>query len=98
MVSDIVLLKKLPEAVRKNVEAYAGCLAGAEIKDRYLELIKKAGFVEVKIVEEKSFPLEYLISESTAQEIVKTLNLASKEIKEIASSVASVKVSVVKAK
>jgi SAM-dependent methyltransferase len=33
IVSDIVLLKKLPESIQSNVEAYAGCVAGAELKD-----------------------------------------------------------------
>ncbi len=50
MVSDIVLLKELPESIRENVEAYAGCISGAELKDRYLELIRKAGFQEVKVI------------------------------------------------
>src|SRR5512136_525016 len=35
MVSDIVVLKKLPQAVQKNAEAYSSCIAGAEIKDKY---------------------------------------------------------------
>ena len=42
MVSDIVLLKQLPESIQKNVEAYAGCISGAEMKDNYLELMRKA--------------------------------------------------------
>ena len=31
MVSDIVLLKKLPRAIQENTEAYTSCVAGAEI-------------------------------------------------------------------
>jgi arsenite methyltransferase len=96
MVSDIVLLKELPKAIRENFEAYAGCLAGAEIRDKYLELIRKAGFQEVKIVEETIFPLEGLVSESTAQEIIKTLNLPPEKIKALANSIRSIKVSAVK--
>jgi ubiquinone/menaquinone biosynthesis C-methylase UbiE len=93
MVSDIVLLRELPESVRKNVEAYAGCISGAEIKDKYIELIRKAGFQEVKIIEEKTYPLEYIISESATQEIVKSLDMTLEEVKETANSVVSVKVS-----
>jgi len=33
MVSDIVLMKRLPETIRKSVQAYIGCLSGAEKKD-----------------------------------------------------------------
>ena len=96
MVSDIVLLKVLPESIRKNVEAYAGCISGAEIKEKYLELIRKAGFQEVTVIEEKAYPLEYIISESAAQEIVKSLGLTLDEVKEAANSVVSVKVSAIK--
>jgi SAM-dependent methyltransferase len=93
MVSDIVLLRALPESISKNVEAYAGCISGAEIKDKYLELIRKAGFREVRIIEEKTYPLEYIISESATKEIVKSLDMTLEEVKEAANSVVSVKVS-----
>ncbi len=96
MVSDIVLLKKLPESIRKNVEAYSSCISGAEIKDKYVELIRKAGFQEVKIIEEKTYPLEYIISDSTTQEIVKSMNMSPEEVKEAAYSVVSIKVSAAK--
>jgi ubiquinone/menaquinone biosynthesis C-methylase UbiE len=96
MVSDIVLLKKLPESIRKNVEAYSSCISGAEIKDKYVELIRKAGFQEVKIIEEKTYPLEYIISDSTTQEIVKNMNMSPEEVKEAAYSVVSIKVSAAK--
>ena len=97
MVSDIVLLRQLPESIRKNVEAYVGCISGAETKDKYIELIRKAGFQEVTIIEEKQYPLEYIISESTTQEIVKSSGISLEEAKETATSVVSVKVSAVKA-
>jgi len=47
MVSDMVLLKELPKAVKESVEAYVGCISGAELKDRYLEAIRSAGFGDV---------------------------------------------------
>ena len=93
MVSDIVLLKPLPKAVQENVEAYAGCIAGAEIKDRYLELIKKAGFQEVKVLEEKTYPLEYIISEETLTEAIKLTQITEQELKAMAEVIVSVKVS-----
>ena len=96
MVSDIVLLKKLPESIRKNVEAYSSCISGAEIKDKYIELIRKAGFQDVKIIEEKTYPLEYIISDSTTQEIVRSMNMSQDEVNEAANSVVSIKVSATK--
>ncbi len=96
MVSDIVLLRELPESIQKNVEAYAGCIAGAEIKDKYLELIRKAGFQEVKVLEEKTYPLEYIVSESTLKEAIKMASMTEEEVKEAANIVVSMKVSAIK--
>jgi len=96
MVSDIVLLKELPESIQKNVEAYAGCISGAELKDKYLELIRKAGFQKVKVIEEKTYPLEYIISESTLKEAIKMANMTEEEVKEAANTVVSIKVSALK--
>jgi len=98
MVSDIVLLKKLPEVIRKNVQAYIGCLSGAEMKDRYLQMIKEAGFQEVKIIEENYFPVENMANDPTAQAIAKTKEIPAEKLKKIANTVASVKVSGVKPK
>lgn len=53
MVSDLVLVKELPNAIKESVEAYVGCLAGAIMKGQYLGYIKKAGFKEVTILQEK---------------------------------------------
>ena len=53
MVSDIVLLKELPEPLKSSVEAYTGCIAGASRKEEYLTAVTKAGFQEVEIVSER---------------------------------------------
>ncbi|MCW4030675.1 MAG: arsenite methyltransferase [Candidatus Bathyarchaeota archaeon] len=96
MVSDIVLLNALPEAVQKDVEAYAGCIAGAELKDKYLDLIRQAGFGDVTIIDEKNYPLEFIISEDAFKGTLDNLNLSSEELKATANSVVSIKVSAVK--
>lgn len=96
MVSDIVLLKELPKSIKKNVEAYAGCISGAEIKDKYLELIRKVGFQEVKILQEKIYPLEFIVSETETKETINRMGMTLEEAKEAASSVASISVSAVK--
>jgi arsenite methyltransferase len=96
MVSDIVLLKKLPRLVQENVEAYAACVAGAEIKDKYLEAIKKAGFTEVKVIDEKVYPIEYIISDSSLSEAIELSNMPKEEVEVIAKTVVSIKVSAAK--
>jgi len=96
MVSDIVLLKPLPNAVQESVEAYAGCIAGAEIKDTYLNLIRKAGFSEVKVLDEKTYPIEFIVSEDTFKGAIDQLELSKEELKATADTIVSVKVSAVK--
>src|SRR3989338_7481368 len=43
MVSDIVLVKDLPDAIKESIEAYVGCLAGAVKREDYLVFIRGAG-------------------------------------------------------
>lgn len=52
-ISDVVLVGKLPEALKKDAEMYAGCVSGAIQKDYYLGLIYASGFSNVKIQKEK---------------------------------------------
>jgi SAM-dependent methyltransferase len=92
MVSDIVLLKELPEVIRKSVRAYIGCLSGAEMEDKYVGMIKAAGFNDVKIIERKFFPVEYMANDPTAKAILKDGKLPMKKIRESANSVASIRV------
>lgn len=49
--SDIVLLEELSEEQRNNKELLSGCVAGALLKDDYLNKIKSAGF-KVNILHE----------------------------------------------
>ena len=50
-VSDIVLLKELPEEIKNNKDLLSGCVAGALLKDIYLAKMKAAGFA-VEILSE----------------------------------------------
>ena len=52
-ISDVVLTGALPDALRKDAEMYAGCVAGAIQKDVYMELIEGNGFKNVIIQKEK---------------------------------------------
>lgn len=52
-ISDIVLEGALPEALKKEAEMYAGCVAGAIQQEDYLELIRANGFENLTIQKEK---------------------------------------------
>jgi len=45
-VSDLALMKPLPEAVRRSITALVGCIAGAVLVDDTKNMIRKAGFVD----------------------------------------------------
>ncbi|MDX9986802.1 MAG: arsenite methyltransferase, partial [Dehalococcoidales bacterium] len=40
MVSDIIILKELPDFIRNSIDAYVGCVAGAMKKNDYLKAIR----------------------------------------------------------
>jgi len=96
MVSDIVLLEKLPKSVKENVKAYVGCVSGAEMKDKYLQLIKEAGFQQVEVIEENRFPIDNLTSDSTARSVMKALRISEEKAEKLINSVISIKVSAFK--
>jgi SAM-dependent methyltransferase len=56
-ISDIVLVGDLHDALRRDAEMYAGCVAGAIQKEAYLELININGFKNVVVQKEKSIVL-----------------------------------------
>jgi SAM-dependent methyltransferase len=93
MVSDIVLRRGLPKVIVDSVAAYVGCLAGAMLKEDYLAVIHGAGFGDVKVVSEDSFPVDLMLNDPTAQAVVKDLKIPREEVGRIAESVVSVKVS-----
>jgi len=97
MVSDIVLQKDLPEYIKNSVRAYVGCLSGASMKEQYIDAIRAAGFGDVKIVDEKSFPVDDMLNDPTAEVIIKSAQKPVEEIaRDMAGSILSIKVSAFK--
>jgi SAM-dependent methyltransferase len=96
MVSDLVLLKELPDAIRDSAEAYVSCIAGAWMKDDYLKAIEDAGFEDVRIDKETIYPLHCLASDPAAGTALASLDLKDEELAELASSIAAISVSAVK--
>jgi ubiquinone/menaquinone biosynthesis C-methylase UbiE len=96
MVSDLVLTKELPANIKNSVEAYVGCLAGAIMKNEYLNYIKLAGFQYIKIVGQTNYPIEAMANNVTAQVVKNNPKIKQSDLEGIADSVASIKVHAIK--
>lgn len=48
-VSDVVFLREIPEEIRRSIDAWAGCIAGALGREEYREKLAAAGFVEISV-------------------------------------------------
>ncbi|MFQ6103654.1 MAG: arsenite methyltransferase [Candidatus Glassbacteria bacterium] len=92
LVSDIVLQEELPARIRESAQAYLGCVAGAIMKDDYLEKIRAAGFEEVEVLDSTGFSLQNVTADPTASQIVQALKLSQHEINGLENSIASIKV------
>ncbi len=55
MVSDIVLNGELTDEIRNDIANYTGCLGGAIPAEDYLQKMRDAGFVDVKVVEKVGY-------------------------------------------
>jgi len=95
-ISDIVLLKELPEFVKENIEAYIGCVSGAILKSEYLGKIETAGFRDVHVIDETAFPIELITNDPTVKGMMDNLGIGLDEARGVASSIVSIKVSAVK--
>lgn len=65
VVSDLVSDLEVPEVVRDNLDAVAGCLP--TLRERYLDEFRAAGFGDVSITEERPYPNDYLLSDERVQ-------------------------------
>lgn len=61
-VSDIVLLKELPQWLRDDMAAWSSCVSGAILEREYVDAIRKAGFVDVKVEDRVVYSDEQLRS------------------------------------
>lgn len=63
MVSDVVLVKPLPDEIKNDKELLVGCVSGAILKQDYLNLLEKTGFGDIVVHKETpAFLEEYAVS------------------------------------
>ncbi len=93
MISDLVLNGELPAPLQASLEAYVGCIAGASQKNDYLGLMEEAGFTEVEILQESTYPVEFAANDPLVRNVIEETGLSASELLEAAKVVTSVKVS-----
>ncbi|NLX49968.1 MAG: arsenite methyltransferase [Methanospirillum sp.] len=96
MISDTVLLRPLPDGVRQSVGAYVGCLSGAIGRQDYLDLVRDAGFHEVRILGESPMTLDCMTNDPTARAIMTDMNLPPGLVAGLGEFIASIQLSATK--
>ena len=96
MISDIVLLKELPDSIRNSVEAYIGCVSGAMLREEYIDVIKAAGFKSVEVIEGDPFPVDCIASDPTVQAIAESPTIPTDDLQSATESIMSVKIEAIK--
>ncbi|MBS7619627.1 arsenite methyltransferase [Candidatus Bathyarchaeota archaeon] len=88
LVSDIVFQNEPPRRIRENLRAYVECIGGAILKEDYLSMIRKAGFQEVKVLDEKRMIDDSGVEEEYANEF----EISLKDARKVAESLLSITV------
>lgn len=77
-IADIVVLKDIPEDIKRSAELWVGCIAGALLLEEYEGILKKVGFKEVEIspihIYTKAF-IESIAKEKGMEEMIKEIDL-----------------------
>src|SRR5437867_4436853 len=69
-VSDVVCRGEIPDAVRRSMELWVGCVAGALEENEYRRLLTEAGFVDVDVEPTRIYQFEDAgLGETLAREI-----------------------------
>ena len=93
MISDIVLLKEIPDSVRNSTGAYIGCIAGANTKLEYLKIMETAGFTDIEVVSEVSTKGMW---DNVLAQIESIQGSALGVIEDLSESIVSIKVKAIK--
>lgn len=98
IVSDLVLLKDLPESIQGLAEAYTGCVADALLKEDYLRAIEEAGFQDVRVTNENRYAISDFAGEDTLKVWIQKSGATLEELKQAEDSVLSISVTAQKSR
>ncbi len=80
IVSDMVLLRPLPDFVRNSLKSYVDCLGGAVLKEEYIATMQEAGFRNISVLNEAKYPTDSIdLDDPTAAMILKELSISKKQ-------------------
>jgi len=96
MISDLVLLKELPNFLKNSARGYVGCISGAMLKEKYIETITAAGFQKTRIVDETLFPVEYIVNDLASELNINSPEIPSGKMNDLSNSITSLKVQAMK--
>ncbi len=82
-VSDVVANSELPESIRKNMELYTGCIAGASAVSEIEAMLNRCGFEKINIQtkpESRNFIREWIPGSNAEDYIVSAMITAQKPL------------------
>jgi len=74
IVSDIVLNRPLPKSARNDADLYAACIAGALLREEYLDAIRRAGFARVELLSDHTYTTKQVGGDPITAEVGATLD------------------------
>ncbi len=78
-VSDVVVEGELPEAIRRDMEAYVGCVAGALERDDYARRLREAGFTDIDIEPTRRYLFADLATSTCGADVVSRLSAEERQ-------------------
>jgi arsenite methyltransferase len=70
-IADIVELKEVPDEIKKDIQLWVGCVAGALGVEEYGRLLQKAGFKDIEIVPVNIYTKEIVKSMAEGKKLEK---------------------------
>jgi len=88
VIADIVLERPLPEAVAKDMLAWAGCVAGAALRRDYFRMVDEAGLRDVSVLKEEDYAASLAqIASGEAQTLLQRWGLTQEAVQGVVMSV-----------
>ncbi len=83
-ISDVVLKGELPIGIKEASEMYAGCVSGAMQIEDYLNGLKEAGFINIKVQKDKNIEIpDDIMINYVSDEVLNTYKMSNNAISSI---------------